>query len=61
VTNNTSVDSFGAGSYISDARSIDFTADLYEVGGKSVAKRGRIPDIVLNLGLHGVFMERGCS
>jgi nicotinate phosphoribosyltransferase len=37
------VDGFGVGSYISGAKPIDFTADLHEVGGKPVAKRGRIP------------------
>ncbi len=39
------VDAFGVGSYISGARPIDFTGDLKEVEGKSVAKRGRIPGI----------------
>ena len=42
------VDAFGVGSYISGARPIDFTADLHEVGGKPVAKRGRIPGITAN-------------
>jgi nicotinate phosphoribosyltransferase len=42
------VDAFGVGSYISGAGPIDFTADLHEVDGKSVAKRGRIPGITLN-------------
>ena len=37
------VDSFGVGSYISGARPIDFTADLHEVEGRPIAKRGRIP------------------
>ena len=36
---------FGVGSYISGARPIDFTADLHEVEGKPIAKRGRIPGI----------------
>ncbi|HEX77248.1 MAG TPA: nicotinate phosphoribosyltransferase [Dehalococcoidia bacterium] len=39
------VDGFGVGSYISGARPIDFTADLHEVEGKAIAKRGRIPGI----------------
>jgi nicotinate phosphoribosyltransferase len=39
------VDNFGVGSYISGARPIDFTADLHEVAGKPVAKRGRLPGI----------------
>ncbi len=39
------VDGFGVGSYITGAKPIDFTADLHEVEGKPVAKRGRIPGI----------------
>ncbi|HUT66961.1 MAG TPA: nicotinate phosphoribosyltransferase [Dehalococcoidales bacterium] len=39
------VDGFGVGSYISGARPIDFTADLHEIEGKPIAKRGRIPGI----------------
>ena len=42
------VDGFGVGSYISGAKPIDFTADLHEVGGKPIAKRGRIPGITPN-------------
>jgi len=42
------VDGFGVGSYISGARPIDFTADLHELEGKPVAKRGRIPGITPN-------------
>ncbi|MBI2907493.1 MAG: nicotinate phosphoribosyltransferase [Chloroflexi bacterium] len=42
------VDGFGIGSYISSASPIDFTADLHEVNGKPVAKRGRIPGITAN-------------
>ena len=42
------VDFFGVGSYISGARPIDFTADLHEIEGKPVAKRGRIPGITPN-------------
>ncbi len=37
------VDGFGVGSYITSAKPIDFTADLHEIEGKPVAKRGRIP------------------
>lgn len=37
------VDSFGVGSYISGAAPIDFTADIREIEGRPVAKRGRIP------------------
>jgi len=39
---------FGVGSYISGARPIDFTADLHEIEGKPIAKRGRIPGITPN-------------
>ncbi len=42
------VDFFGVGSYISDAKPIDFTADIHEVEGKPIAKRGRIPGITPN-------------
>ena len=42
------VDGFGVGSAISRASPIDFTADVKEVDGRSVAKRGRIPGIVEN-------------
>ena len=42
------VDGFGVGSYITGTKPIDFTADLHEVEGKPVAKRGRIPGITPN-------------
>jgi nicotinate phosphoribosyltransferase len=42
------VDGFGVGSYISGAKPIDFTADLHEIEGKPIAKRGRIPGITPN-------------
>ncbi|MCL0091684.1 nicotinate phosphoribosyltransferase [Dehalococcoidales bacterium] len=42
------VDGFGIGSYIAGAKPIDFTADLHEVEGKPIAKRGRIPGITPN-------------
>jgi nicotinate phosphoribosyltransferase len=42
------VDGFGVGSYISGARPIDFTADLHEVEGEPIAKRGRTPGITPN-------------
>jgi nicotinate phosphoribosyltransferase len=42
------VDAFGVGSAISGASAIDFTADIKEVDGRPVAKRGRIPGIVEN-------------
>lgn len=37
------VDSFAVGSFISGARPIDFTADIKEIDGRPIAKRGRIP------------------
>ena len=42
------VDSFGVGSYISDTSPINFTADIHEVEGKPVSKRGRLPGITPN-------------
>lgn len=37
------VDSFAVGSYISGATPVDFTADIKEIAGRPIAKRGRIP------------------
>ncbi len=48
VESGAPVDGFGVGSYISGAKPIDFTADLHEIEGKPVAKRGRIPGITPN-------------
>jgi nicotinate phosphoribosyltransferase len=48
------VDGFGVGSYISGAKPIDFTADLHEIEGKPIAKRGRIQGITPNPGLNRV-------
>ena len=39
------VDAYGVGSAISGASAIDFTADVKEVDGRPLAKRGRIPGI----------------
>jgi nicotinate phosphoribosyltransferase len=39
------VDSYAVGSYISGASPIDFTADIKELDGHPIAKRGRIPGI----------------
>jgi nicotinate phosphoribosyltransferase len=39
------VDSFAVGSYISGATPIDFTADIKEIDGRPIAKRGRIPGL----------------
>ena len=48
IENGAPVDGFGVGSYISSAKPIDFTADLHEIEGKPIAKRGRIPGITTN-------------
>jgi nicotinate phosphoribosyltransferase len=48
VKNGVLVAGFGGGSYISGAKPIDFTADLHEVDGKPIAKRGRTPGITSN-------------
>jgi len=48
------VDLFAVGSYISDSRPIDFTADLHEVDGRPIAKRGRMPGITPNARLKRV-------
>jgi nicotinate phosphoribosyltransferase len=42
---NAPVDGFGAGSYISRAAPIEFTADIREVEGIPVSKRGRLPGL----------------
>lgn len=42
------IDGYGVGSYITSAPPIDFTADLKEVEGRPIAKRGRIPGITPN-------------
>ena len=42
------VNGFGIGSYISDAPPNDFTADIHEINGRPVAKRGRIPGVTPN-------------
>ncbi len=42
------VDTFGVGSFISNAPPIDMTLDIKEVEGKPIAKRGRIPGKIEN-------------
>jgi nicotinate phosphoribosyltransferase len=42
------VDGFGVGSYITGARPLDITADLHQIDGQPIAKRGRIPGITPN-------------
>jgi nicotinate phosphoribosyltransferase len=46
--NRALVDGYGVGSYISGARPNDFTADLKEINGHPVAKRGRTPGTTQN-------------
>jgi nicotinate phosphoribosyltransferase len=48
------VDSFGVGSYISTASPIPYTADIREIEGVPVAKRGRIPGMQRNSRLERV-------
>lgn len=48
ISEGAPVDIFAVGSYISDAKPIDFTADLHEVDSKPIAKRGRMPGITPN-------------
>lgn len=48
---NAPVDSYGVGSAISGAPPIDFTGDIKEIEGRSVAKRGRIPGLTPNSAL----------
>jgi nicotinate phosphoribosyltransferase len=48
------VDGFGVGSYISSAQPNDFTADLKEIDGRPLAKRGRTPGITPNPRLNRV-------
>jgi nicotinate phosphoribosyltransferase len=42
------VDGFGVGSYITGAKPLDITADLHQIEGRPIAKRGRIPGITPN-------------
>lgn len=46
---------FGIGSFISGASPIDFTADLHEIDGTPIAKRGRVPGITVNPRLKRIF------
>jgi nicotinate phosphoribosyltransferase len=48
MSENIPVDAFGIGSYISGATPIDFTADIHEINGRPIAKRGRLPGITPN-------------
>jgi nicotinate phosphoribosyltransferase len=59
------VDSFAVGSYISGATPIDFTADIKEIDGTPIAKRGRIPGVTQSPRLQvvdlGLYREVGVS
>lgn len=48
LKSGTPVNGFGVGSYISGAPPIDFTADMHEIDGKPIAKRGRTAGITEN-------------
>ncbi len=48
VASGCPVDGFGVGSAISGAPPIDFTADIKEIEGRAVAKRGRMPGMTQN-------------
>jgi nicotinate phosphoribosyltransferase len=52
------VDGFGVGSAISSTPPIDFTADIKEVAGRPLAKRGRIPGLTPNPRLEEVDLIR---
>lgn len=45
VNSNAPVNGFAVGSYISSASPNDFTADIHEIDGQAIAKRGRVPGI----------------
>ncbi|NQT73072.1 MAG: nicotinate phosphoribosyltransferase [Chloroflexi bacterium] len=55
VNSGAPVDTFAVGNYISGAKPIDFTADIHEVNGKPIAKRGRTPGITASPRLKQVF------
>lgn len=48
ILSEAGADAFGVGSYISSTSPIDMTMDIKEVGGKAIAKRGRIPGLIHN-------------
>jgi nicotinate phosphoribosyltransferase len=41
-------EAFGVGSFISAASAIDMTMDIKEINGNPIAKRGRIPGVIIN-------------
>lgn len=48
ILSDAGADTFGVGSYITQATPRDVTMDLKEVEGKPLAKRGRLPGIIEN-------------
>src|SRR3989304_1967747 len=52
---------FAVGSYISGAAPIDFTADIKEIAGRPVSKRGRLPGINPNDRLMEVEGSHACG
>ena len=48
IAEKTPVNGFGVGSFISGATPIDFTADIHELDGRAIAKRGRLPGLTSN-------------
>ena len=48
VESDTPVDAFGVGAYIAGTPLNSFDADIHEVDGRPVAKRGRIPGVTSN-------------
>ncbi len=54
VEAETPVDSFGVGAYIASSPPNPFTADIHEIEGRAVAKRGRTPGVTQNANLDRV-------
>ncbi len=48
VNEGAPVNAFEVGLYISGAAPCEFNADIHEIDGKPVAKRGRIPGLTPN-------------
>ena len=48
VESKSQIQSFGVGSYIASTGSNPFNADIHEIDGRPVARRGRIPGITQN-------------
>ena len=48
VEQGAQVNSFGVGAYIASAPSNSYTADIHEIDGRPIAKRGRIPGVTPN-------------